>query len=121
MYEDLVGKKERSCSAVTKNGYDSVLASTPNGHITFFNNEKIVGVLQWHGNSLKFEGNAEESAKVFFDYLGRNLNENLQKQLTNVELERLNKCLPSLKIQVDNPNQVSFNGGSLVFDQPKNG
>lgn len=73
MYEDLVGKKEEEEVEVTKNGERNIFACNPNNHITFFNNEKIVGMLQWYGNSLKFEGNAEESAKLFFDYLGKNI------------------------------------------------
>lgn len=39
--------------------------------ITFSNpvTEDEIGRLTWDDGTLKFEGNAEESAKVFFEYL----------------------------------------------------
>lgn len=43
-----------------------------------------------------------------------------KKQLTGIELERLNKSLSGQRIVVDHFNQVSLAGGSLVFDMQKN-
>ena len=40
----------------------------PSRNITFMNEDnKVVGELTWDDDVFKFEGNAEESAQVFFD------------------------------------------------------
>lgn len=36
-------------------------------NITFNSNEKIVGKLDWSDGKMKFEGEADESAQLFFD------------------------------------------------------
>ena len=41
-----------------------------NAIINFYNDEnKKLGELDFSGNVMKFEGNAEESAKIFFKYV----------------------------------------------------
>ncbi|MFA5025456.1 MAG: hypothetical protein WC503_03055 [Candidatus Shapirobacteria bacterium] len=192
MYEDLVGKKKESYLTITENGEDDVFAKNPNNYIKFFDNEKEVGVLLWNGGSLTFEGNAEESAKIFFDYLYtlnqdhvnktlsidkaailprtfefydpidetdlvaiprkelkmlmeganteviellcearkeivnlvneleyyRHINENLQRQLTNIETKNIVGMFAQ-RIIVDDLNQFSLKGRSLVLNYPK--
>ena len=41
----------------------------PKYEVTFHDGNREVGRLDFNGGVLKFEGNAEESAQVFFDYL----------------------------------------------------
>ena len=47
----------------------SVLDLKPNYSVTFHNEGKQVGALDFNGDVMKFEGEAEESAKAFFDWL----------------------------------------------------
>lgn len=37
--------------------------------VTFSQDNKDIGTLSWEGGKFHFEGDAEESAKVFFDFL----------------------------------------------------
>jgi len=43
----------------------------PNYNISFHNNGKEVGKLDFNGSALVFTGDAEESAKVFFDWIAQ--------------------------------------------------
>ena len=43
----------------------------PNYNISFHNNGKEVGKLDFNGSALVFTGEAEESAKVFIDWIAR--------------------------------------------------
>lgn len=45
--------------------------STPT--MMFNDKDKTVGVLSWMDGHFKFEGEADQSAKIFFDYLNREL------------------------------------------------
>ena len=47
----------------------AVLDLKPNYSVTFHNEGKMVGALDFNGDVMKFEGEAEESAKAFFDWL----------------------------------------------------
>jgi hypothetical protein len=50
-------------------GQLSVLDLKPNYNIAFHNNGKEIGKLDFNGPALVFTGDAEESAKVFVDWL----------------------------------------------------
>lgn len=41
----------------------------PNYSVTFSNKDKMIGALDFNDDVMKFEGEAEESAKIFFDWL----------------------------------------------------
>ena len=41
----------------------------PNYAITFRNKDGLIGTLDFNGPAMKFEGEAEESAKIFFGYI----------------------------------------------------
>lgn len=49
----------------------SLFAWTPANNITFKNENKECGRLTWDGGVFKFDGNAETSAKLFFNYVGK--------------------------------------------------
>ena len=52
----------------------------PSPEIGFFDmkdpNNPCIGKLTWYDNIFKFEGNAEESAKIFFDFINNHFNIN---------------------------------------------
>jgi len=52
-------------------GNDLYIVGDPpvSNNLTFHDNEKEIGRLSWDDGIFKFEGKAEESAKVFFDFL----------------------------------------------------
>ena len=47
---------------------DTIFSIKPSYNMSF-HNEKEVGTLSWDDGVLKFEGNMDESAKLFFEYL----------------------------------------------------
>lgn len=50
----------------------AVLDTKPNHNITFHNQDgKQIGVLDFNGPEMTFTGDADESAKVFFDLIAR--------------------------------------------------
>jgi hypothetical protein len=61
MYEDLVGKKGEKLEFTTNNTY-----------LTFYDGDEQIGALNFEGGYFQFEGDAEKSAQIFFDYLGKN-------------------------------------------------
>jgi hypothetical protein len=52
----------------------------PNYNISFHNNGKEVGKLDFNGSALVFTGEAEESAKVFIDWIARNFAGRLEEE-----------------------------------------
>ena len=52
----------------------------PNYNISFHNNGKEVGKLDFNGSALVFTGEAEESAKVFIDWIARNFASRLDEE-----------------------------------------
>jgi hypothetical protein len=52
----------------------------PNHTIALFNKvHKEVGKLDFNGDKLKFEGDVEESAKIFFDFLLSSFNQRIEE------------------------------------------
>ena len=51
--------------------------------ITFHDGSRNVGRLDFNGGVLKFEGQAEESAQVFFDYLAERFASRLKEEREN--------------------------------------
>jgi hypothetical protein len=41
----------------------------PDYNMTFWNEEKQIGEIEWNDGVMKFNGNLDESAKVFFEFL----------------------------------------------------
>jgi hypothetical protein len=58
----------------------SVGTIKPNYNISFHNNGKEVGKLDFNGPALVFTGEAEESAKVFIDWLARSFAGRLEEE-----------------------------------------
>ena len=56
------------------------LDSKPNYNISFHNNGKEIGKLDFNGPALVFTGDAEESAKVFIDWVARSFHGRLEEE-----------------------------------------
>ena len=57
-----------------------VLSVTPNYSMTFHNGDKQVGALDFNGPEMTFTGDAEESAKVFFDWIAQSFKGRLEQE-----------------------------------------
>ena len=55
----------------------------PNYDVTFHNGDRNIGRLDFNGDSMVFEGDAEESAQVFFDYLAERFANRLKEERDN--------------------------------------
>ena len=67
----------------------TLAAPKPNHNFVFYQadasgwaNGPRVGSLDFNGSEMKFEGNADESATVFFDYLAKHFQERLKREYT---------------------------------------
>lgn len=60
---------------------------TPNYCITFSKDQKEIGKLDFNGPAMTFEGNAEESAKKFFDFIAHSFSDRLNKEKEAVEAD----------------------------------
>jgi hypothetical protein len=58
----------------------SVGTISPNYNISFHNNGKEVGKLDFNGPALVFTGEAEESAKVFIDWIAQSFAGRLEEE-----------------------------------------
>ena len=61
-------------------GQLSVSNFKPNYNISFHNNGQEVGKLDFNGPKLVFTGDAEESAKVFIDWIARSFHGRLEEE-----------------------------------------
>jgi hypothetical protein len=61
-------------------GQLSVFNIKPNYNISFHNNGKEVGKLDFNGPALVFTGDAEESAKVFIDWVAKSFHGRLEEE-----------------------------------------
>lgn len=52
----------------------------PNYNVTFHNGDRNIGRLDFNGDVMVFEGDVEESAKVFFDFLAKYFADRLKKE-----------------------------------------
>ena len=57
-----------------------LLDSKPNYNISFHNNGQEIGKLDFNGPALVFTGDAEESAKVFIDWIARSFYGRLEEE-----------------------------------------
>ena len=66
----------------TINSEPMIFASTlkPNYNMTFSNADSVVGTLDFNGPEMIFTGKAEESAKVFFDWIAQNFAQGLKEE-----------------------------------------
>jgi hypothetical protein len=51
------------------NDNESLINVKPNYNMIFWNENQQIGEIEWNDGVMKFSGNMEESAKVFFEYL----------------------------------------------------
>jgi hypothetical protein len=70
----------------------------PNYNISFHNNGKEVGKLDFNGSALVFTGEAEESAKVFVDWIARRFASRLEEE-SKAEREACAKVCEGLPMQ----------------------
>jgi hypothetical protein len=61
-------------------GQLSVFNFKPNYNISFHNNGQEIGKLDFNGHALVFTGDAEESAKVFIDWIARSFYGRLEEE-----------------------------------------
>jgi hypothetical protein len=61
-------------------GQLSVSNFKPNYNISFHNNSKEIGKLDFNGPAMVFTGDAEESAKVFIDWVARSFYGRLEEE-----------------------------------------
>ena len=79
----------------------SIAAFKPNHNITFNNQEnKQVGTLDFNGPEMAFVGDADESAKVFFDFVSKYFDQRLKDEQTK-ELEACCELLEGMHAATD--------------------
>jgi hypothetical protein len=71
-------------------GHISVFNIKPNYNIAFHNNGQEIGKLDFNGPALVFTGDAEESAKVFIDWVAGSFHGRLEEE-RKAEREAFNK------------------------------
>lgn len=54
---------------VMKDTVPGISTIKPNYNITFCNEGKQLGVIDWNGPEMTFTGDVDESAKIFFDWI----------------------------------------------------
>ena len=76
------GKNEYLMEEQNKEGSFFLTASNikPNYNVTFSNEDRNIGRLDFNGDVMVFEGDAEESAKVFFNYLAERFANRLKEE-----------------------------------------
>jgi len=52
---------------LTSSGSHAQLVMKPEYSVSFYRENQLVGKLDWNDGPMKFEGDAEESAQLFFD------------------------------------------------------
>lgn len=57
-----------------------ILEIKPNYSMTFHNADKQVGALDFNGPEMTFTGDADESAKVFFDWVAKSFKGRLEQE-----------------------------------------
>ena len=57
-----------------------ILDTKPNYNMTFHNGGKQIGVLDFNGPEMTFTGDADESAKVFFDFIAKSFKARLEQE-----------------------------------------
>lgn len=60
-----------SNSAALSAAFKDVIYAKPSYNITFSNDKGVTGTLDFNGDKMVFTGEAEESAKVFFDWIAQ--------------------------------------------------
>lgn len=58
----------------------AVLDTKPNHNITFHNGDKQMGALDFNGPEMTFTGDADESAKLFFDFIAKSFKARLEQE-----------------------------------------
>lgn len=81
---------------------------TPNYTIKFFKDTGEIGCLDFNGPAMVFTGEAEESAKVFFDWIAKSFSQRLEEERRKGDHhEKL----------VDDSSIRSFTSGSICTGQ----
>ena len=66
-----------------------VLDTKPNHNMTFHNQDgKQIGALDFNGPEMTFTGDADESAKLFFDLIARSFKERLEQERADERWEQ---------------------------------
>ena len=57
-----------------------IMEMKPNYNMSFHNSDKQVGTLDFNGPEMTFTGDADESAKVFFDFIAQSFKGRLEQE-----------------------------------------
>ena len=71
----------------------------PNYNVTFHNGDRNIGRLDFNGDVMVFEGDAEESAQVFFDYLAERFANRLKEERANEREKQREELLNILELK----------------------
>ena len=66
--------------AIEATGSLHVVQAKPNYNVTFHKDWKMVGKLDFNGDVMTFEGDADESAKVFMDFIAMRFEQRLKEE-----------------------------------------
>jgi len=66
--------------AIEATGSLHVVQAKPNYNVSFHNDWKMVGQLDFNGDVMTFEGDADESAKVFIDFIAMRFEQRLKEE-----------------------------------------
>ncbi len=69
MVNETIDSLAKAVSFVRSSGYENNFCAPPNFYVLFYNPEGFVGLLDFNGPELKFEGKADESASIFIESL----------------------------------------------------
>jgi len=92
-------------------GQISVFNLKPDYNIRFHNNSKEVGKLDFNGPKLVFTGDAEESAKVFIDWIARSFAGRLEEE-RKAEREACLNCYSPDDTATDWADKIRARGNS---------
>ena len=84
----------------------SIGTSKPNYNISFHNNGQEIGKLDFNGPALVFIGDAEESAKVFIDWVAQSFAERLKEE-RKAEREACAKVAEWEPCMTDAPKRIA--------------
>ena len=78
--------------AIEATGSLHIVQAKPNYNVTFHVDQKLIGKLDFNGNVMTFEGDADESAKVFMDFIAMRFEQRLKEERAKENEECAVEC-----------------------------
>jgi hypothetical protein len=85
---------------------------TPDYTIKLSKHDKEMGKLEFNGDKLKFEGDVEESAKIFFDFLLSSFNQRIEEIKEEAWRNGYDEAYKKVKEKYDKPKPVVITDSS---------